>query len=89
MCSRPMHAVVPFIFVICHQTKSFIIINFISDENVYSIILKKIELPVVQKVNCQEALRKTRLGKHFVLHDSFICAGGEAGKDTCTVSIRY
>lgn len=33
---------------------------------------------------CQQRLRKTRLGKHFVLDKSFICAGGEAGKDTCT-----
>lgn len=50
----------------------------------YQAILKKIELPVVPSHKCQERLRKTRLGKHFVLDKSFICAGGEPGKDTCT-----
>lgn len=49
-------------------------------------ILKKIQLPIVQKVQCQDALRKTRLGNLFKLHESFICAGGEPGVDTCTVS---
>lgn len=34
---------------------------------------------------CQEILRTTRLGPKFILHDSFICAGGEEGKDTCKV----
>lgn len=46
-------------------------------------ILKKIELPIVPHAPCQEALRKTRLGKRFVLNESFICAGGESDKDTC------
>ncbi|KAJ8708467.1 hypothetical protein PYW07_010592 [Mythimna separata] len=50
----------------------------------YQVTLKKIELPVVAHDDCQAALRKTRLGKHFVLHSSFMCAGGELGKDTCT-----
>ena len=32
----------------------------------------------------QEALRsKTDIGKRFLLDDSFICAGGQAGVDTC------
>ncbi|RZB39453.1 serine protease 42, partial [Asbolus verrucosus] len=52
-------------------------------EGRYQVILKKIELPVVPRDTCQEDLRKTRLGKHFELHKSFICAGGEPGKDTC------
>ncbi|KAG5865273.1 hypothetical protein JTB14_030288 [Gonioctena quinquepunctata] len=47
-------------------------------------ILKKIELPTVTKQMCQSALRNTRLGQHFNLHSSFICAGGEKGKDACT-----
>lgn len=46
-------------------------------------ILKKIDLPIVPRDTCQQALRTTRLGKFFELHKSFICAGGEAGKDTC------
>lgn len=49
----------------------------------YQVILKKIDLPVVSRAACQEKLRTTRLGRFFELHDSFICAGGEPGKDTC------
>ena len=48
----------------------------------YQVILHKIDLPVVPRDSCQESLRKTRLGKDFELHESFICAG-EADKDTC------
>lgn len=49
-------------------------------------ILKKIDLPIVDREKCVELLRRTRLGQHYHLHDSFICAGGELGKDTCQVS---
>lgn len=52
-------------------------------EGKYQVILKKIDLPIVNREKCQEDLRKTRLGKFFELHRSFICAGGEVGKDTC------
>ncbi|KAK7788793.1 hypothetical protein R5R35_014113 [Gryllus longicercus] len=52
-------------------------------EGQYQVILKKVEVPVVPHQDCEEALRKTRLGIHFNLHESFICAGGERGKDTC------
>lgn len=52
-------------------------------EGRYQVILKKIELPIVPHRACERKLRHTRLGKHFELHTSFICAGGEAGKDTC------
>lgn len=52
-------------------------------EGKYQVILKKIDLPIVPRDTCQERLRTTRLGKHFELHSSFICAGGEEGKDTC------
>ncbi|KAJ8983011.1 hypothetical protein NQ317_014308 [Molorchus minor] len=50
----------------------------------YQVILKKITLPIVPVRQCQDKLRKTRLGEHFNLHSSFICAGGEEGKDACT-----
>lgn len=49
----------------------------------YQVILKRVELPVVPHGTCQNSLRTTRLGRHFVLNPSFICAGGEPGKDTC------
>ncbi|XP_012220488.1 phenoloxidase-activating factor 2 isoform X2 [Linepithema humile] len=52
-------------------------------EGRYQVILKRVELPVVPHDTCQNILRTTRLGKYFVLDRSFICAGGEAGKDTC------
>ncbi|XP_002133181.3 phenoloxidase-activating factor 2-like [Drosophila pseudoobscura] len=49
----------------------------------YSSILKKIELPIVDRDTCQNQLRQTRLGRSFVLAPSFVCAGGENGKDAC------
>ncbi|XP_049545249.1 collagen alpha-1(I) chain-like isoform X12 [Anopheles darlingi] len=52
-------------------------------QGTYQVILKKIELPVMPRAQCQTALRTTRLGRRFKLHGSFICAGGEKGRDTC------
>lgn len=52
-------------------------------EGKYQVILKKIDLPIVPHATCQNNLRQTRLGLYFNLHDSFLCAGGEKGKDTC------
>jgi kallikrein len=52
-------------------------------EGHYQVILKRVELPVVPHDTCQNTLRTTRLGKYFKLDQSFICAGGEPGKDTC------
>jgi len=46
--------------------------------------LKKVDLPVVGRPECENALRlNTKLGKFFRLHPSAICAGGERGKDAC------
>ncbi|XP_068203783.1 uncharacterized protein [Palaemon carinicauda] len=50
----------------------------------YQAILKIVELPFVEHGECEELLRKTRLGRFFKLHDSFMCAGGEENKDVCT-----
>ncbi|KAI4500249.1 hypothetical protein M0802_004666 [Mischocyttarus mexicanus] len=52
-------------------------------EGHYQVILKKVEVPIVPRDTCQNILRQTRLGKYFVLDRTFICAGGEKGKDTC------
>merc|ERR1712077_15783 len=49
----------------------------------YQVVLKEIDLPVVSNYECQDKLRSTRLGQKYKLHDSFICAGGVNGKDTC------
>ncbi|XP_053960408.1 uncharacterized protein LOC128864680 [Anastrepha ludens] len=52
-------------------------------DGTYQLILKKIDLPAVPRDTCEANLRKTRLGKFFNLDKSFLCAGGEKGKDTC------
>merc|ERR1712228_643527 len=49
----------------------------------YQVVLKEIDLPVVSNGVCQDRLRSTRLGQKYKLHDSFLCAGGINGKDTC------
>ncbi|XP_001655729.2 tryptase [Aedes aegypti] len=54
------------------------------DAKSYHAILKRVPLPMVQRAHCQNALRTTKLGNRFRLHESFICAGGEEGVDTCT-----
>lgn len=52
-------------------------------EGKYQVILKRVPLPIVPREPCIAKLRNTRLGAHFQLHNSFICAGGEKGIDTC------
>jgi len=49
----------------------------------YQVVLKELEIPMVESRLCQEKFRATRLGKRFRLDPSFICAGGEPGQDTC------
>jgi len=49
----------------------------------YSVIMKKVPLPIVPFAECQSALQKTRLTDRFRLDTSFICAGGQPGIDTC------
>uniref|UniRef100_A0A6P7GDU1 Phenoloxidase-activating factor 2-like n=1 Tax=Diabrotica virgifera virgifera TaxID=50390 RepID=A0A6P7GDU1_DIAVI len=46
-------------------------------------ILKKVDLPIVPIDKCQEQLRKSRMGEDYILHESFMCAGGEKNKDAC------
>ncbi|XP_032686399.1 serine protease persephone-like [Odontomachus brunneus] len=52
-------------------------------EGKYQAELRKVNVPIVDHAECQTRLRSTRLGQHFQLHGSFICAGGEANRDTC------
>ena len=43
------------------------------------------KLPLVDNPVCQSNLREyTALSDSFELHDSFMCAGGGEGVDTCT-----
>lgn len=51
----------------------------------YSVIMKKVPLGIVEFNRCQRELQASRLGDKFRLDQSFICAGGVEGVDTCQV----
>ncbi len=46
-------------------------------------ILKQVDLDLVDHGACQSRLRQTKLGRFFRLGNSFVCAGGGEGVDTC------
>ncbi|KAL7740911.1 hypothetical protein ACLKA6_014071 [Drosophila palustris] len=54
-----------------------------TDDPDYPHLLKKIDVPFVDRARCQAQLRRTRLSRYFELHSSFVCAGGEKDKDAC------
>lgn len=45
----------------------------------YQHVLKEVELPIYNHGQCENMLRRTRLGPGFVFHQGFLCAGGEQG----------
>lgn len=49
--------------------------------------MKKVDLPIVEKSRCQEAVRNVDTFSSFTIHESFVCAGGVSGQDTCEVGI--
>jgi plasma kallikrein len=49
----------------------------------YRANLKRVEVPVVSSIECQDMLRKTSLGERFKLDQSFTCAGGQKDIDAC------
>lgn len=53
------------------------------NQNQHSRILKKMRLSTVDKQECENDLKKTKLGKKFSLHKSFMCAGGKTHEDAC------
>lgn len=56
-----------------------------SDGASFQNILKEVDVPMVDPFVCQNKLQRSRLGAEFRLDiNSFICAGGVAGKDACT-----
>nr|AZP56664.1 serine proteinase stubble-1 [Locusta migratoria migratoria] len=59
------------------------------DTEIVQTTMKKVELPIVVRDRCENELRKTRLGRYFELHESFICAGGESNVDTCRGSVLH
>lgn len=48
--------------------------------------LIKVQLPIVDRRQCETAMRTTRMGSRFTLDPSHLCAGGEKDKDLCTGS---
>lgn len=46
-------------------------------------ILKKVQLPIVPRDSCQDLFRTLRKSQSYELHESYLCAGGLEGKDTC------
>ncbi|CRK96765.1 CLUMA_CG009911, isoform A [Clunio marinus] len=55
-----------------------------SEDSVTTDKLKFVKVPIVKHTQCERIFQNNRLGRHFRLHDSFICAGGEEGLDSCT-----
>lgn len=49
----------------------------------YQSILRKVDVPYVARRECQQKLRRTRLGVFYRLHRSLVCAGGRKGDDAC------
>ena len=50
----------------------------------YQVVMKEVDVPMVPHGDCQTMLRNTpRLPRQFKLDKSFVCAGGEEGKDAC------
>lgn len=49
----------------------------------YQAVLKKASVNLVDHTTCQNRMRFTKLGNNFLLHDSFVCALGKNGEDTC------
>lgn len=47
--------------------------------------MKFVNLPIVNRTECIKKYKQSSFGNGFRLHKSSLCAGGEAGKDTCKV----
>ncbi|XP_015599347.1 phenoloxidase-activating factor 2 [Cephus cinctus] len=59
--------------------------NAFGSSGSYQSIMKEVDVPILSQTTCETQLRGTRLGQFFVLdRNSFLCAGGEMGKDACT-----
>ena len=59
----------------------------LGEEGQLQTIMKEVWLDVLEHKDCEEKLRKTKLGRFFILNETFLCAGGEADIDLCTVLI--
>ena len=57
--------------------------KFTGSDGEYQVILKQVQMDIADHDECEDKFQKSRLGRRFELDDSFLCAGGEPGKDTC------
>lgn len=67
------------LFLSVYQT----FVHVLESKGQYQTELRKVNVPIIDQGDCQTRLRSTKLGQYFELHGSFICAGGEANRDTC------
>ncbi|KFM61862.1 Serine proteinase stubble, partial [Stegodyphus mimosarum] len=58
--------------------------DFFGPQGEYQNVLKEVDVPILNYGVCNNELRSTKLGPAYILHPSFLCAGGEEGKDACT-----
>nr|CAD7575228.1 unnamed protein product [Timema californicum] len=59
--------------------------NDFGPQGQYQFIQKQVDVQVLSPGDCQQRLQGTRLGQYFSFdQNSFLCAGGEQGKDACT-----
>ncbi|XP_043642343.1 phenoloxidase-activating factor 2 [Drosophila teissieri] len=55
------------------------------EDQTYSSVLKKVEVPMINRTVCENQLRTTRrFPVNYQLPENLICAGGEFGRDACT-----
>ncbi len=52
-------------------------------EGEYQVVLKQVQMGLWENGECQDALRKTVVGRRFKLDPTALCAGGRGGVDTC------
>ncbi|XP_017835600.2 phenoloxidase-activating factor 2-like [Drosophila busckii] len=50
----------------------------------FSEVMRKVDLPYMKRAECEEKMKATKLSNSFKLHETTICAGGEAKQDACT-----
>ncbi|XP_064115272.1 phenoloxidase-activating factor 2-like isoform X2 [Macrobrachium nipponense] len=56
-----------------------------SEDASYQLIMKEVDVPMIDPFACEARLQRTRLGPTFTLDsNAFVCAGGVQGKDACT-----
>ncbi|GIY11092.1 phenoloxidase-activating factor 1 [Caerostris darwini] len=53
------------------------------EDGQFSLIMREVYLPVIRNSECQDMLRRTRLGPRFRLYENFLCAGGQEKVDSC------